>query len=70
MKEFDPAAYKKMVKSYQDRDNPTGWFDSIYTDAQGDHNDVFWADLEPNPYLLTWLDSSIFKHSEHKAIVI
>ena len=30
MKEFDPVAYKKKVKSYQDRDDPTGWFDSIY----------------------------------------
>ena len=24
MKEFDPVAYKKMVKSYQDRDDPLG----------------------------------------------
>ena len=70
MKEFDPVAYKKMVKFYQDEDNPTGWFDSIYTDAQGDHRDVFWADLEPCPYLLKWLKSCIFKHTGRKAIVI
>jgi 2-polyprenyl-3-methyl-5-hydroxy-6-metoxy-1,4-benzoquinol methylase len=70
MKEFDPVAYKKMVQSYQDRDNPTGWFDSIYTDAQGDHKAVFWADLEPNPYLLEWLKNCIFKHTGRKAIVI
>jgi hypothetical protein len=53
MKEFDSAAYKKMVKSFQDRDEPTAWFDSIYTDAEGDYRDVFWADLDPNPYLLS-----------------
>lgn len=70
MNEFDPIAYKKMVKSYQDRDEPTGWFDSIYTDAQGDHSAVFWADLEPSPYLLTWLKNCDFKHTERKAIVI
>jgi SAM-dependent methyltransferase len=70
MKEFDPVAYKKMVKSYQDEDNPTGWFNSIYTDAQGDHRAVFWADLEPNPYLLKWLKSRIVKHTGRKAIVI
>ena len=70
MKEFDPIAYKKMVKSYQDRDNPTGWFDSIYTDAQGDYRDVFWADLEPNPYLLDWLKNCGFDHTGRKAIVI
>ena len=70
MKEFDPIAYKKMVKSYQGEDKPTGWFDSIYTDAQGDHRAVFWADLEPSPYLLEWLKNCVFKHTGRKAIVI
>jgi len=70
MKEFDPIAYKKMVKFYQDEDNPTGWFDSIYTDAQGDYRAVFWADLEPSPYLLEWLKNCVFKHTGRKAIVI
>lgn len=70
MKKFDPAAYRNMVKSYQDRDNPTDWFDSIYTDAEGDHRAVFRADLEPSPYLLKWLKNCVFKHSGRKAIVI
>ena len=70
MKEFDPVAYKTMVKSYQDKDRPTDWFDSIYTEAQGDHRAVFWADLEPNPYLLKWLKKSISEHTGRKAIVI
>lgn len=70
MKEFDPIAYEKMVRSYQDRDDPTGWFDSIYTDAEGDHRAVFWADLEPNPYLLAWLETSGIEHKGRKAIAI
>ena len=70
MKEFDPVAYKEKVKSYQDRDDPTGWFDSIYTDAQGDHSAVFWADLEPNPYLLKWLGKNSTKHKGRKAVVV
>lgn len=70
MKEFDPAAYKNMVKAFQDRDDPTGWFDSIYTDAEGDHRAVFWADLEPCPYLLKWLNSCSFRHAGRTAIVI
>ncbi len=32
-----------------------GWFDSIYSDAEGDYKAVFWADLQPNPYLVEWL---------------
>jgi len=70
MKQFDPVAYKKMVKSYQERDKPTGWFDRIYTDAQGDYSAVFWADLEPGPYLLKWLQSGVLMPSGRKAIVI
>ncbi|SRR6056297_474437 len=70
MNEFDPAAYKKMVKSFQERDDPTGWFDSIYTDAQGDHRAVFWADLEPCPYLLEWLKNCTFKQEIRRAIVV
>ncbi|MFO7812327.1 MAG: class I SAM-dependent methyltransferase [Pelovirga sp.] len=70
MKEFDPAAYKKMVKSFQDRNDPTGWFDSIYVDAQGDHRAVFWADLEPCPYLLQWLKNSTLSHAKRSAIVV
>jgi SAM-dependent methyltransferase len=63
MKEFDPVAYKAMVKAFQERDDPTGWFDSIYSDAEGDYTAVFWADLEPNPHLLRWLE----KHPAHTA---
>jgi len=70
VKEFDPAAYRKMVKFYQDKNDPTGWFDRIYTDAEGDHRAVFWADLEPNPYLLVWLENSGIVHQGRKAIVI
>lgn len=70
MKEFDAEAYKKMVMSFQDRDEPTAWFDSVYTDAEGDYRDVFWADLEANPYLLLWLNNSDFEPAERRAIAV
>ena len=59
-----------MVKSYQKNDDPLGWFNSIYTDANGDHNNVFWADLAPSPYLLQWLQDGIQTPQNKKAIVI
>ena len=70
MKKFDPVAYKNMVKDFQQRDNPFGWFNSIYTDAEGDYTAVFWADLEPNPYLLDWLQNRVVDPTGHKAAVI
>ncbi|HIC44916.1 MAG TPA: class I SAM-dependent methyltransferase [Sulfurimonas sp.] len=69
MSEFDPVKYKKMVKDHQDNDNPLGWFDSIYTDAKGHFENVFWADLEASPYLLKWLEANASTAST-KAIAI
>jgi len=70
MKEFDPIVYKQMVKEHQERDDPLGWFDSIYSDAEGDHNAVFWADLAPSPYLVEWLQNNPIENGNKKAIAI
>lgn len=70
MKEFDPEKYKEMVRDHQERDDPFGWFDSIYSDAEGDHTAVFWADLAPNPYLLEWLEENSETWLKKKAIAI
>ena len=67
---YDASTYKDWVKSYQDRDDPTGWFEALYKGAQGDHTKVFWADLEPNPYLLQWMNDNAASSAMQKAIVI
>lgn len=59
-----------MVREFQQRGDPFGWFNSIYTSAEGDYKAVFWADLEPNPYLLDWLDTRIVDPAGRKAAVI
>ena len=70
MKEFDPLKYKEMVRSYQESDDPMGWFDSIYSDAQGDYKSVFWADLQANPYLVEWLQQNPLREQTKTAIAI
>ncbi len=70
MENFDFIAYKKMVKTYQANNDPTGWFDSIYKNAQGDFRKVFWADLEPSPYLVDWLKENTIKKENKTACVI
>ncbi|WP_345974219.1 class I SAM-dependent methyltransferase [Sulfurimonas sp. HSL3-7] len=54
-KAFDAEKYREMVRSHQESNDPTGWFDHIYRSAEGDHSAVFWADLAPNPCLVEWL---------------
>jgi len=67
---FSPEEYKKMVKVFQENDNPTGWFDKIYQSANGDYKEVFWADLEPSPYLISWLKEEKITKENKTAIVI
>ncbi len=74
MDERELKEYRKMVIEYQKRDDPTGWFENIYSRAGGDHTAVFWADLAPNPYLIDWLGKHPVVESQnqtrHKAIAI
>ena len=70
MEIFDPIEYKKMVKEHQDNNKPLDWFDTIYKIANGDYKKVFWADLEPNPYLIDWIENNPIKKQTPKAIVV
>jgi len=35
-------------------EDPEGWFDRLYREAAGDPAGIPWADLRPNPNLLSW----------------
>lgn len=67
---FSPDDYKKMVKNFQDKNDPTGWFENIYKSAKGDYTEVFWADLEPSPYLVEWLKKDNISKQTKTACVI
>lgn len=67
---FKPKVYAKMVKTYQNNDDPTGWFDSVYKNANGDYTKVFWADLEPSPYLVNWIKENKIQKKSKKACVV
>ncbi|MBN2965558.1 class I SAM-dependent methyltransferase [Sulfurospirillum sp. T05] len=67
---FSPEKYAKMVKTYQQKNDPMGWFDAIYQSAKGDFSKVFWADLEPSPYLVAWLEKTTVQNPRKKACVI
>ncbi|MGB3192554.1 MAG: SAM-dependent methyltransferase, partial [Limnoraphis sp.] len=38
------------------KDDATGWFETVYTDAKGDSSQVPWALSQPHPYLQDWLE--------------
>lgn len=71
---MDEAArreFLRMVKAHQERGDPSGWCDQVYRDVDGDFTAVFWADLVPSPYLVSWLEAHpISTGSAPRAITI
>lgn len=47
----------RLAETYAAKGDPDGWFEEFYDRADGDISRVYWADLEPNPLLLDWVDA-------------
>jgi 2-polyprenyl-3-methyl-5-hydroxy-6-metoxy-1,4-benzoquinol methylase len=52
------------------QNHPSAWFDTIYSEAQGDTSQVPWAKLTPHSALEDWLDRLEIDGKGKKAIVI
>jgi len=49
-------ATQHLAETYADQGDPNGWFEEFYARADGDIHKVYWADLKPNPLLLSWIE--------------
>ncbi len=49
-----------MAQKHLQAGDPLGWFEELYFQADGDTSIIPWADLAPNPNLITWLDQNQF----------
>ncbi len=72
MFEQQPEALQQKVQklSATASANPTGWFEVLYQDAQGDTSQVPWAKLAPHPYLQAWLLQQSQPQDSTSALVI
>jgi SAM-dependent methyltransferase len=59
-----------MVDDHHSRDDPTGWFDSVYRNAGDDFSAVHWADLVPSPHLVSWMKGHPHREAGREAITI
>ena len=61
MFEQQPKTIQQKVKSLAtnsiERQDPTGWFEPLYAEAQGDTAQVPWAKNQAHPYLQQWLET-------------
>ena len=60
----------ELAKQFYDEGDATGWFDALYAEADGDTSQIPWADLEPNPHLVAWLEKHPLDGANKKAVVV
>jgi len=50
---------RELARHYLAEQNPTGWFEALYAESGGDAGAIPWADMAPNPSLVSWLDAHL-----------
>ena len=79
------ARARELAKTFLERGDAKGWFESLYAEADGADLDVRpvvdrpadgaaeripWADLVPNPHLVSWLDENHAQVEGRRALVV
>ncbi len=49
---------REIIRTFIEQGDHTGWFDALYTAADGNPDRVPWAGLAPNPNLVPWLTNN------------
>ncbi|MEA5514347.1 class I SAM-dependent methyltransferase [Nodularia sp. UHCC 0506] len=74
MFEKQPEGLQQRVKQLAtqaiEEENPTAWFDILYSQSQGDVTQIPWAKLTCHPYLQDWLKTFNPEGEGHSALVI
>ncbi len=61
---------QELAAEHRARGDDIGWFEELYRRASGDAGQVPWADLVPNPHLLSWLEKEQVRGDGQRALVI
>ena len=70
MTQPDRAIARRLAQESLAKGNATGWFDTLYTQAQGDPARIPWADLHVNPHFAAWLAQHPLEGQSKTALVI
>ncbi|MGH7176553.1 MAG: class I SAM-dependent methyltransferase [Tepidisphaeraceae bacterium] len=49
-------AVRKIIEEHYQRNDPLGWFEAVYQNAQGQGEQIPWFDGQPNRHMTEWLD--------------
>jgi SAM-dependent methyltransferase len=70
MSESNRATAREIANQHLAKGDALGWFEILYAQADGDPSVVPWADLRPNPSLITWLNDHGISGAGEKALKI
>jgi SAM-dependent methyltransferase len=70
VKEQARAKARQLALEFVQRGDATGWFEELYTQAQGNEQAIHWADMEVNPNLVEWLDHRNIQGKGKLALVV
>ena len=61
---------RKIAAAYAEKGDPTGWFEALYREADGNNEHISWADLEPNRFFREWAEKTKLIGDGRKALVV
>lgn len=64
------ARAEKISREFYEKGDATGWFEQLYTEAEGNPSKIPWTDLEPNPNFVAWTKNHPLDGAGKKAIVV
>ena len=70
MTEAKPSRVQELAQKSFARNDPTGWFEELYTAAVGDESAIPWAKLQVNPNLASWIEKQEFRGRGKTALVV
>ena len=60
----------QLATKYVQNNDPIGWFEELYSRAEGDTSQIPWVDLTVNLNLASWLKDNKIEGREQKALIV
>lgn len=70
MAEADISRVQELARKSHSRNDPTGWFEELYSSAEGDESVIPWANLTVNPNLASWIENNNLQGKGKTALVV
>lgn len=61
---------KQIQEEFAKRGDVFGWFEALYREADGNHEAIPWADLEPNRFFVEFAEKTNLQADGRKALVV